>query len=209
MGALTFGWFHKSIKDYIVTGQVAGLIPSGLDNGYDGEYAGWEERTSFNSGTAIAQGWEFSYSQQLTFLPGHLRGLAVSFNYSHVGTHGLRGGTRYLTSREVTGFIPNTANASLSWRHRSGFSARALYNLSGENITTLSAVTTPGLNIYRASMKTLNLGVSYQYKPSLGFTVDVSNVFNEPQEFYMGTKEYLRQSTTNFVAVTIGMSGRF
>ncbi|MEN9635267.1 MAG: hypothetical protein RL077_3671 [Verrucomicrobiota bacterium] len=209
VGALTFGWFHKSIKDYIVTGQVAGLIPSGLDNGYDGEYAGWEERTSFNSGTAVAQGWEFSYSQQLTFLPGPLRGLAASFNYSHVGTHGLRGGTRYLTSREVTGFIPNTANASLSWRHRSGFSARALYNFSGENITTLSAVTTPALNIYRAPMKTLNLGLSYQYKPTLGFTVDISNVFNEPQNFYMGTKDYLRQSTTNFVAVTIGLNGRF
>ncbi|MSU49555.1 MAG: TonB-dependent receptor, partial [Opitutus sp.] len=143
VGALTFGWFHKSIEDYIITGQVAGLIPGGLDNGYDGEYEGFEKRTSINSGRAIAQGWEFSYSQQLTFLPGALRGLAASFNYSHVDTHGLRGGTRYLSNREVVGFIPNTANASLSWRHRSGFSARALYNFSGENITTLSAVTTP------------------------------------------------------------------
>ena len=209
VGALTFGWFHKSIQDYIITGQIVGLIPGGLDNGFDGEYEGFEERTSINSGTAVAQGWEFSYSQQLTFLPGPLRGLAASFNYSHVGTHGLRGGTRYLTSREVTGFIPNTANASLSWRHRSGFSARALYNLSGENITSLSGVTTPGRNIYRLPMKTLNLGVSYQYRPSLGFTIDIANVFNEPQEFYMGTKNYLRQSTTNFVTVTIGVNGRF
>ena len=38
VGALTVGWFHKSIDDYIVTGQVVGLIPGGLDNGYDGEY---------------------------------------------------------------------------------------------------------------------------------------------------------------------------
>ena len=209
VGALTVGWFHKSIEDYIVTGQVVGLIPGGLDNGYDGEYEGFEQRTSLNFGTAVAQGWEFSYSQQLTFLPGLLRGLSASFNYSMIDTHGLRGGTRYLTSREVTGFIPRTANVTLAWRHRSGFSARALYNVTGEHITTLSNVATPGLNIYRYSFKTLNLGVSYQYRPSLGFSIDVANALNEPQELYMGTKDRLRDSITNFVTVAIGVNGRF
>ncbi len=209
VGALTVGWFHKEIKDFIVTNQEIGIIPSGLDNGYDGEYAGFIERTSINSGTAVAQGWEFAYSQQLTFLPGQLRGLSTSFNYSWIDTHGLRGGTRYLTRREVVGFIPHTANATLSWRHRSGFSARALYNFTGEYITTLSAVTTPGLNQYRHSFKTLNVGLSYQWKPTLGFTFDVANILNEPQQLYMGTKNNLRQSITNFVTVAVGMSGRF
>ncbi len=209
VGALTVGWFHKSIEDYIVTGQVVGLIPGGMDNGYDGEYEGFEERTSLNSGTMIAQGWEFSYSQQLTFLPGQLKGLAASFNYSWVETHGLRGGTRYLTRREVTNFIPHTANATLTWRHRSGFSARALYNFTGEHITSLSAVTTPGLNQYRHSFKTLNLGMSYQWKPTLGFSLDIANVLNEPQQLYMGTKDRLRQSITNFVTVAVGVNGRF
>ena len=208
VGALTVGWFHKSIEDFIVTGQTVGLIPGGPDNGYDGEYEGFEERTSLNAGTAIAQGWEFSYSQQLTFLPGQLRGLSASFNYSWIDTHGLRGGTRYLTRREVTNFIPHAANASLSWRHRSGFSARALYNFTGEYITSFNA-NNPALNIYRHSFKTLNLGVSYQYKPSLGFSIDVANALNEPQELYMGRKDRLRDSITNFVTVAIGVNGRF
>ncbi len=209
VGALTLGWFHKSIADYIITNQEVGIIPGGLDNGYDGEYEGFIERTSINSGTAVAQGWEFAYSQQLTFLPGLLSGLSASFNYSKVETHGLRGGNRYLTSREVAGFIPSASNASLSWRHRSGFSARALYNFTGEYITSLSGITTPGRNIYRYSMKTLNVGMSYQYKPGLGFTVDISNLLNEPQEFYMGTKDRYRQNITNFVTVTFGLNGRF
>jgi len=208
VGSLTLGWFHKSIEDYIVTGQDVGLIPGGRDNGYDGEYEGFMERTSLNSGTAIAQGWEFAYQQQLTFLPGLLRGLAASFNYSWIETHGLRGGTRYLTRREVAGFIPHSANASLRWSHR-GFSVRALYNFTGEYITSLSAITTPGLNLYRYSMKTLNVGVSYQYKPTLGFSVDIANLFNEPQEFYMGNKNRFRQGITNFVTVAVGMNGRF
>jgi len=207
VGSLTLGWFHKSIKDFIVTNQEVGIIPGGLDNGYDGEYEGWIERTSLNSGTAIAQGWEFAYQQQLTFLPGKLKGLAASFNYSWVETHGLREGTRYLTRREVAGFIPHSANASLRWNYR-GFSARALYNFTGEYITSFNA-TNPALSIYRYSMKTLNLGFGYQYKPGLGVTIDISNVLNEPQEFYMGTKDRFRQNITNFVTVTIGLNGRF
>jgi iron complex outermembrane recepter protein len=207
VGSLTVGWFHKSIKDFIVTNQEVGIIPGGLDNGYDGEYEGFIERTSLNSGTAIAQGWEFAYQQQLTFLPGKLRGLSASFNYSMIDTHGLRGGNRYLNSREVAGFIPHAANASLRWSYR-GLSARVLYNFTGEYISTFNA-TNPALNIYRYSMKTVNVGFGYQWRPSLGFTIDIANLFNEPQQLYMGTKDRLRQNITNFVTVAIGVNGRF
>jgi iron complex outermembrane receptor protein len=209
VGALTVGWFHKSINDYIVTGQDVGDIGAGPDNGYDGEYEGWELRTSINSGTAIAQGWEFSYSQQLSFLPSrYLKGIHASFNYSKIETHGLRGGTRYLGTREVTGFIPHAANAALRWNYR-GYRAQVLYNFTGEYITTLSGVATPGLNQYRNSFKTLNVGVGYQWKPHLGFSIDIANLLNEPQELYMGTKDRLRDSITNFVTVAIGVNGRF
>jgi hypothetical protein len=64
----------------------------------------------------VAQGWEFVYQQQFTFLPGLLRGLAASFNYTWITTHGNRGGTTYQTRREVAGFIPHAVNASLPWR---------------------------------------------------------------------------------------------
>jgi TonB-dependent receptor len=207
VGSLTIGWFHKSIEDFIITNQEVGIIPGGLDNGYDGEYEGFIERTSINSGTAVAQGWEFAYQQQLTFLPGKLRGLSASFNYSMIDTHGLRGGNRYLTSREVAGFIPHAANAALRWNYR-GFRAQLLYNFTGEYITTFNA-TNPALSIYRYSMKTLNVGIGYQWKPSLGFSVDIANALNEPQQFYMGNKERFRQHIENFVTVAIGMNGRF
>ncbi|MBM3851764.1 MAG: TonB-dependent receptor, partial [Verrucomicrobia bacterium] len=76
VGSLTIGWFHKDIRDFIIT-QDVGTIPEGLDNGFSGEYAGWTERTNVNGGDAIAQGWEFAYQQQFTFLPGVLKGLAA------------------------------------------------------------------------------------------------------------------------------------
>lgn len=206
VGSLTIGWFHKDIRDFIITSDV-GTIGDGLDNGYNGNYVGWTERTNINGGDATAQGWEFAYSQQFTFLPGLLKGLAASFNYTWIDTHGLRDGTRYLTRREVAGFIPHAANARLSWRYRK-FTSQILYNFTGEHITTFNA-TNPGLNQYRFSMKTVNVGVGYQYKPAVNFSLDASNIFNEPQQFYIGYKNRHRRSIYNFVTITAGVNGRF
>jgi TonB-dependent receptor len=209
VGSLTVGWFHKDIRDYIITNQEVGVIGEGPNNGYDGEYAGWTERTSINGGTAVAQGWEFAYQQQFTFLPGLLKGLSASFNYTWIDTHGLRDGTRYLTRREVVGFIPHAANASLSWRYRK-FNTRILYNFTGEHLSPNAYnVTNPALNQYRFSMKTVNLGLGYQVRPALGFSLDVANAFNEPQQFYIGYKNRLRRTIINFVTVTAGVNGRF
>jgi outer membrane receptor protein involved in Fe transport len=154
----------------------------------------------------IAQGWEFSYRQQFTFLPGLLKGLAASFNYTWIDTHGMYTPTSYLTRREVEGFIPHAANASLSWRYRK-FSTRVLYNFTGEYINTYNAA--PALRLYRLSHKTVNVGLAYQYRPSISFSLDVANIFNEPQVFYRGSKDRTQRTLINFVTITAGVNGRF
>ncbi len=206
VGQLSVSWFHKTIRDYIINDQEVGIIGGGPDNGYNGEYEGWTERSSINAGTAVAQGWEFSYRQQFTFLPGLLKGLAASYNYTWIDTHGMYGGNTYLTRREVQGFIPHAANASLSWRHRN-FSARVLYNFTGEYINTFNA--NPALRLYRESMKTVNVGIAYQLRPSVSFSLDVANLFNEPQVFYRAVKDRTQRTLVNFVTVTAGVNGRF
>ncbi len=207
VGSFTVGWFHKTIQDFILRGQEVGIIGSGVDNGFNGEYAGWSERTSVNAGTAVAQGWELAYQQQFTFLPGWLKGLAASANYTRLVTHGLYGGTTYLTSRELPNFIPYTANASLSWRYRK-FSTRLLYNFTGEHITSYNA-TSPALNLYRRSNKTVNFGMAYQVRPALNLSLDVANLFNEPQVLYRGFKDRTERTLYNFVTITAGVNGRF
>src|SRR5688572_4376065 len=138
VGSLSVGWFHKSIRDYIITNQEIRTIPSGPDNGYNGQYDGWTEYSSLNAGNAIAEGWEFAYRQQFTFLPGLLKGFATSFNYTWIDGHGPLGGTTYLNKHELAGFIPYVANVSLSWRYRN-FSTRILYNFTGEYLTSYNA----------------------------------------------------------------------
>jgi iron complex outermembrane recepter protein len=207
VGQISVGWFHKDIRDFIIENQEIRTIPGGPDNGYGGEYEGWTERTSINAGTSVAQGWEFSYRQQFAFLPGLLKGLAGSFNYTRIDTHGLYDGATYLTRRDVQGFIPHAANASLSWRHRN-FSARILYNFTGEYITSFNAAS-PALRLYRLSMKTVNVGIGYQLRPTVSLSFDVANIFNEPQVFYRGFKDRTQRTLMNFVTVTAGVNGRF
>jgi len=206
VGQLSISWFHKDIKDYIINDQEVGTIGTGPNNGYDGNYEGWAEYSSVNASSAIAQGWEFAYRQQFTFLPGALRGLAGSFNYTWIDTHGQFSGNAYLTRKDVAGFIPYAANASLSWSYRK-FNTRLLYNFTGEYITSYNA--NAALRLYRESFKTLNVGVGYQVKPSLSFSLDVANILNEPQVFYRGFKGRTQRLLMNFVTITAGVNGRF
>lgn len=225
VGSLTFGWFHKKISDYIVAGLSTGRVPTGPDNGYSGEYADYDQLTTLNAGDVYVQGWEFAYNQQFTFLPGIWKGLSASFNYSHTDQHGIGaattvGGTPvlgatpgpgrpavYFGHRDIANFIPWVYNASISWRYKK-FRSSLLYNVTGENPTTIS-ILSPALSQYRYTMKTLNVSAGYQYKPTLGFSINASNVFNEPQVWYIGYKDRMRRTTINFVTVTIGVDGRF
>ncbi len=207
VGTLSVGWFHKTIADYIVSGVATGTIAGGNDNGFNGEYPGFTRLTTSNAGTAFVQGWEFSYQQQFTFLPGWLKGFGASANFTVIRTHGNFGGTAGLSTDQVAGFIPRTGNASLSWRYKK-FSARALYNYTGDYITTYTAATL-GRNLYRFSAETVTAGVSYQVRPSLQLTLDVANLFNEPQAFYRGVRSQLQNTIINGTTITAGINGRF
>ena len=207
VGSVSIGWFHKTIKDYIVTGTNIGTVASGNDNGYNGEFPGFTLLSSTNAGTATVQGWEFSYQQQFTFLPGLLKGLGASANYTLIRTNGDFGGTTTRSTDEVPGFIPEMGNASLSWRHRK-FSTRLLYNFTGSYITNFTAASV-GRNLYRYSYATLTAGIAYQYRPGLSFTLDVGNLTNEPQRLYRGNPNQMSTTIINGQTITFGVNGRF
>jgi len=207
VGNLSVGFFHKTITDYIVNGINTGKVGSGTDNGFNGEYAGYDRFTSLNAGTAFVQGWEFGYQQQFTFLPGVLKGLSGSANYTVIDTHGDFGGRTTLSSGQVAGFIPRAANVMLSWRYRA-FSTRVLYNRTSDYITSYDAAN-PGRNSFRQELKTVNFGVAYLVRPSVSLNIDVSNVFNAPQVLYRGIRSRMQTTIINGVTINFGVSGRF
>ncbi|HVU36004.1 MAG TPA: TonB-dependent receptor [Opitutaceae bacterium] len=207
VGLFSVAWFHKKITDFIVTGIESGTVPSGTDNGYGGDYAGYTILTSSNAGTAYVEGWEFAYQQQFTFLPGLLKGLGLMANYTTLETHGDFGGSAYRTGNQVVGFIPQTGNLSLSWRY-GRFSARLLYNYTSDYIRSYSAAS-PGRNQYMRARPTINVGGSFQLRRGMSLFVDVVNLTNEPQAYYRGIKDQMERTIIDGTTLTAGIEGRF
>ncbi len=207
VGNVSVGFFQKTITDFIVRNINIGTVASGTNNGYNGEYAGFSLYTSANAGTAYVQGWEFSYQQQFTSLPGLLKGLSGSFNYTIIDTHGDFGSTSSITGKEVVGFIPKAANAMLSWRYGK-FSTRLLYNWTSDYIVEYSPATV-GRNRWRAAFDTLNVGVAYQVRPTAQLTLDISNILNAYQEIYRGFRNQPSTINYNFITINVGVNGRF
>ncbi len=206
VGSLSVGWFHKTIRDYFVSASL-GRVGTGADNGYGGEYAGFELFSQNNVGTAYIQGWELSYQQQFTFLPGLLKGLGVSFNHTLLDTHGNFGGSVVRSTGAVAGFIPRTTNASLSWRYQR-FGTRVNLNRTGTYLRNFTAAGS-GANQYTRERTIVNIGAAYQLRPALSLTIDVQNVFNEPQSWYRGVPDNLSQFYMGGTTITAGISGRF
>jgi TonB-dependent receptor len=208
VGSFSASWFHKTIKDYIVGGQISGTVGSGADNGYNGEYSGFSVLTSGNLGMAIVQGWELTYQQQFTFLPGLLKGLGVSANATILETRGNFGSTTQTRrTGEVPGFVPRTANLSLSWRHRN-LGTRININRTGEFINAFTAPGS-GRNQYTLERTVVNVGAAYRLRPTLSFTADVGNIFNEAQVFYRGIADNISEYRIPGVTLTVGVSGQF
>jgi len=207
VGSLSVSWFHKTIKDYFVNNVESGTVGPGLDNGFSGEYSGFTILSRANLGTAVVQGWEFSYQQQFTFLPGLLKGLGLSANLTILDTRGNFGGTVTRRTGEVPGFVPRTGNIVLSWRHR-GIGARIVANRTGEYINAFTAGT-PARNLYIRSRTVVNAGIAYQWRPDVSFSVDVANIFNEAQEFYRSIPDQMSEYRIPGTTITFGVSGRF
>ena len=205
VGMVSVGYFQKNIRDYIVS-NVLGLVPSGADNGYNGDYAGYTLRSQSNAGGARIDGWEFSYQQQLTFLPGLLRGLGVFANYTRLRTEGNFGGATVRRTGQVAGFVPQSGNAGFTYKYRRA-GIRVSANYTGENLTDFS--TTEALLRYRTARTLVNVGTTLTLRPGTEFFFNVENLFDEPQQWYR-YKPSRRQGTNfNGVGVFFGVDGRF
>ena len=206
-GFVSIGGFHKTIKDYIVAGATVGQIADSADNGFNGEYRGWELRSSINGGTATVRGLELTYQQQFVFLPGLLKGLSLMANYTALETYGDFGGTTQLSSGSVAGFVPRVYNLVPGWRY-GRFSCRVRISYTSGFLDTYNAAS-PALNVYSASRVLVSPSFAFDLRPSLTFTCEVANATNEHQVRYQVRRNLVRQDRDNPTNITVGVKGRF
>ncbi len=209
------GWFRKRIDDYWTTNMPVGTVGTGPDNGFNGDFSGFQIVSNGNAGTVYTQGWEFEYQQSFRFLPGLLKTLGFTANFTKLTSHGLffsngfGSATMYLKDKDVFGMTPLVANLGLSWQYRK-FGISTSYNYTAENIRASYSIPTPSRNRYMKYRELVNLNMTYQlpYR-GLSLNVGVANVFNAPQRYYRSVSSQMETFLINGTTMTAAIEGRF
>lgn len=126
IGLIEFSVFLKEITDYFRT--IETTIGSGSDNGFDGNFEGYLLRRPVNTGDARIRGFELSYQQQFSWLPGIWRGLGAFANFTYTQAEGNFGTT--LFQKRLGNQRPRTVNAGVSYV-ADGWQLRLLGNWDG------------------------------------------------------------------------------
>jgi TonB-dependent receptor len=203
MGMITVGVFRKNITNFIYNGNI-GQIESGVDYGFDTtNYIGWDLYTVANGAKGKVDGIEVAYAQQLYFLPGPLRGLAISVNYTKLTASGdYDEGNEYA----LPGFIPETANARLSYTCHP---VSVYVQWSWRSDTPAAYATTSWLRTISCKRELWGAGISLKLPRNFEVWLDVNNLNDDPalsKRYGAGTR-----ISTNYNGpfVGCGIGGRF
>ena len=207
------GMFTASVFSSQIKNRQAPYVEKLGADGYLGDttYAYYTANWRENLGNAIKYtGIELDYAQQLTFLPGLLRNLGVSANYTNV---------KYDDWAFYTGSPEQMANASLSY-YVGKFNARINGNWLGKILNTPGRTYTIATNSwapaapfaaeFQADRLQIDLNLEYRFKPRMTFFVAIRNVLNEPSVFtYRDNKDdFIRILYTGAVWMC-GVKGSF
>ena len=166
------------MRDYIFTDS-SQFVGSGPDNGFDGDYEGFNITTQSNGGRARVRGFEVAYQQQFTFLPGWWNGFGAYANYTWLQTQGDYGSTTVRSTKEIAGFTPRTANVGISYI-KGGHSIRLQFNYIGRFLSAFS--TTQALLQYQVAKPQLDIKAVFRINRQFDAYLDVWNVFSNPTE---------------------------
>ena len=204
-GLLSVGYFNKDIKDYIISASDR-MIGTGVDNGFNGEYAGYELFTTRNIGSAKVEGYEAEYRQSLSFLPGLLRGLDVSGAATWLKAEGDYGGTVTRSSGQVAGFIPRVYNASVGYTY-GPFTSRVSMSQRSNFLNSYSA--TVARNNYTMARTVWGAQSTYRWRHNISFYLNVDNLTNEPQIYYRHVPAQISQIAYYGPTISFGVNSRF
>lgn len=219
-GLLSAALFHKDIESYI---QRTRLISTWADLGYSLDLlpAGFTADSQFNVQSYFnteggpLKGYELTYQQPFTFLPGFLRSFGVQLNYTHVEST-----IQYLTSTatnnnttivttviedDLINLSPNSYNATLYYDDGT-FSARISTSYREGYLSDIS--TTPVS--YKASVENVDFNMSYNIGKNLTATFEAINLLDTPDSRYVDYEMKLPDRyTVNGRQYSVGLRYRF
>ncbi len=203
-GHLSVNYFYKDMDRFIYASR-GGVVPSGPDNGFGGDYEGFNIYEAKNGGAATVQGVELSYRQELTFLPGILKGLGVYANYTWLKSEGDYDNDGRMDMARA-GFIPRVANLGLIFKYR-GFVISANARYADDYYRTASD--NPAARIFMRSNIMINTNAKLTITRRFAIFINIANVTGEEIRTYQYNKnrpyQYIRVAPT----IAMGVSGSF
>ncbi|MDO8545607.1 MAG: TonB-dependent receptor [Opitutaceae bacterium] len=204
VGLVSATVFRKEITgfQFADSSQVVGAGPN---NGFGGDYEGYRIRTTANGGRARYQGFELSYQQRLTFLPGFWKGFGVTLNYTKLETKGDYGGAS--STSQLAGFVPQTGNAGINYvYHKLDLRLNAVWR--SEILVTSSP--NPVLLVYEQPRLQISLKTKYNFSRQLGVYFQIDNLNNAPiTDRYRGFESRPLQTRVATPKIIAGVEGRF
>ncbi|HWU81460.1 MAG TPA: TonB-dependent receptor, partial [Caulobacter sp.] len=197
-GVIGLSAYQLDVKDM----QVTGVTVAPEDVGYDpAAYAGYTFRSAQNlPGTSTNKGVTLEYDQQLTFLPGALRGL------------GLRGS---ITKIDPDGERVNMPKTAANWgvRYSYGkFDVQLTGNAQGKYRTSALSNTpssSPNGVLYHAARELWNVSASYKINKQFEVMLAGRNIFNAPDVIYSNVRSRVQQYSIYGSMWNVGVKGSF
>jgi TonB-dependent receptor len=198
-GIIGLSAYQLEVKDMQVTGYE---YKDPTDVGYNpDDYPGYTYRSATNvPGVSINRGVTLEYDQQLTFLPGALRGL------------GLRGS---ITKIDPDGERVNMPKTMGNWgvRYSYGkFDVQLSGNAQGKYRTSaLSAKPDSPTNgiLYHTARELWNVSASYKINRNFEVMLAGRNIFNAPDVIYSNVRDRVQQYSIYGSMWNIGVKGSF
>ena len=209
LGILQAGFFYKDLSNPIYNTTQTGT----------GTYAGFQVQQSINGPRAHITGFEASWEQRLSFLPGLLNGLGVAANYSYTTSqvkfpNGFSGGRT--DHPALLRQAPNTWNLGMTY-DKARFSMRFGVSHNDANIYAYNYQATrndtdpiiglkgPNGDIYLYAHTQFDIQGSYRMYKGLQLVVSGLNLSNEVFGFYQGSPIYPIQREFYKPSIIFGM----
>lgn len=210
VGLISGGFFYKHIDKFHYLSQ----RPLPDDNRYaydDSPYV--MLRQQLNGKSAEVYGFEATLNSALTFLPGFLKNLVFTGNYTYVHSSAEvermsddAVGESVKDELRLPGQATHTANLALAYSCKR-FTLQASYNYIGEYIQSLGA--NSDMDVWLQGRWQLDLNGSVRLAKGLLFYIEAQNILNSKKFQYMGNQSRVYELRYSGAVARCGFTYKF
>ncbi|MDR0901993.1 MAG: TonB-dependent receptor, partial [Opitutaceae bacterium] len=166
-------------------------------------------RTTRNtSGRRSIHGLTIDYNQQLTFLPGALKGLSAFGSFTRTWKPG-----RVEDDAELNNYVPKSANGGLRYRYgRLNLQLRATWQDDKQRSVTLPSSENATYlydHIYQKERLLVDVSGDFKLNKNLWFVFSLRNITNSPYVEYSNTPDRLWYCIAHGILWNCGLRGTF